>query len=80
MGAGGTTIVGFHMTSLKFEPIWMGTNMASIQTSISNIPSDISYMKYSSDLNLGEGLCIFTSFHFADSVLWNSLDFYVDLF
>ena len=27
--------------------------------------SDISYTKYSSDLNLEEGLCIFTSFHFS---------------
>ena len=36
----------------------------SIQISISkfceNISSDISYTKYSSDLNLGEGLCIFS--------------------
>ena len=27
-------------------------------------------MKYSSDLNLGEGLCICTSFHFPDSGLY----------
>ena len=27
----------------------------------------ISYTEYSSGLNLGEGLCIFTSFHFPDS-------------
>ena len=27
-------------------------------------------MNYSSDLNLGEGLCIFTSFHFQDSGLY----------
>ena len=27
-------------------------------------------MKYRSDLNLGEGLCIFTSFHFQDSGLY----------
>ena len=46
-----------------------------------NIPSDISYTKYSSDLNLGEGLCI-TSFHFPDSGLYllNSFDFYFDLY
>ena len=39
-------------------------------------------MKYSSDLNLGEGLCIFTSFHFPDSGLYllNGFDFYFDLF
>ena len=43
-------------------------------------PSDSSYTKYSSDLNLGEGLSNSTSFHCTDSVLWNGLDFYVDLF
>ena len=34
------------------------------------------------DLNLGEGLCIFTSFHFPDSGLYllNGFDFYFDLF
>ena len=44
--------------------------------------SDISYTEYSSDLNLGEGLCAFTSFHFPDSgrYLLNGLDFYFDLF
>ena len=47
-----------------------------------NISSDISYTKYSSDLNLGEGLCIFTSFHFPDSGLYllNGFDFYFNLF
>ena len=57
----------------------------SIQISISfgqNISSDISYTKYSSDLNLGEGLCICTSFYFPDSGLYllNGFDFYFDLF
>ena len=35
-----------------------------------------------SDLNLGEGLCIFTSFHFPDSGLYllDGFDFYFDLF
>ena len=39
-------------------------------------------MKYSSDLNLGEGLCICTSFHFPDSELYllNGFDFYFGLF
>ena len=39
-------------------------------------------MKYSSDLNLGEGLSICTSFHFSDSGLnlLNGFDFYFDLF
>ena len=47
-----------------------------------NISSDISYMKYSSDLNLGEGLCICTSFHFPDSRLYllNGFEFYFELF
>ena len=40
-----------------------------IQVSTKNISSDISYTKYSSDLKLGEGLCIGTSFHFPDSGL-----------
>ena len=42
--------------------------------------SYISYTKYFSDLNLGEGLCIFPSFHFPDSIslfwflLWSILN------
>ena len=35
-----------------------------------NISSDISYTEYSSGLNLGEGLYIFTPFHFPDSGLY----------
>ena len=35
-----------------------------------NISSDISYTENSSGLNLGEGPCIFTSFHFPDSGLY----------
>ena len=51
-----------------------------IQVGTSMTSSDISYTKYSSDLNLGEGLCIFTSFHFPDSGLYllNGFDFYFD--
>ena len=47
-----------------------------------NISSDISYKNYSFDPNLGEDLCIFTSFHFPDSGLYlsNGFDFYFDLF
>ena len=47
-----------------------------------NISSDISCTKYSSDPNLGEGLCIFTSFHVPDSgrKLLNGFDFYFDQF
>ena len=33
-----------------------------------NISSDISNTKYSSDLNLGESICILTSFHFPDLI------------
>ena len=42
----------------------------------------MSYTKYSSDLNLGEGPCIGASFHFPDSgrYLLNGFDFYFDLF
>ena len=37
---------------------------------------------FSSDLNLGAGLCMGTSFHFPDSGLnlFNGFDFYFDLF
>ena len=57
----------------------------SIQISMSlgtNISLDISYMKYSSDLNLGESFCICTSFHFPDAGLnlLNGFDFDFDLF
>ena len=46
------------------------------------ISSDISHTEYSCDLSLGEGLCIFTFFHFPDSGLYllNGFDFYFDLF
>ena len=39
-------------------------------------------MKYSSDLTLSEGLCIFTSFHFPDSGLYllNGFDFFIIYF
>ena len=39
-------------------------------------------MKYSFDPNLGEGLCIFTSFHFPDSGLYlsNGFDFILIFF
>ena len=70
------------------ELIQVSTSMVSpffIQTSIrlgKTFSSDVSYTKYSSDLKLGEGLCICTSFHFEDSglCLLNGLDFYFDLF
>ena len=60
----------------------------SIQISINlgrtsqNVSSNISYTNYSFDLNLGEGLCICTSFHFPDSGLYllNGFDFYFNLF
>ena len=47
-----------------------------------NIYSDISCTKSSSDLNLGEGLCICTSFYFPDSGLYllDGFEFYFDLF
>ena len=60
-------------------------HVVSIQISVSlgkTFLSDISYTEYSSDLNLGEGLCIFISFHFPHSGLYllNGFDFYFDLF
>ena len=75
--------VGFRLpcwSSSRWAPPWrLHTNLYK---SGWNISSDISYTKYSSDLNLGEGLCIFTSFHFPDSgfYLLNGFDFYFDLF
>ena len=52
------------------------------QKSDQNIFSDISYTEYSSALNFGEGLCVFSSFHFPDSEPYplNGFDFYFDLF
>ena len=43
---------------------------------------DISYTKNCTGLNLGDGLCIFKSFHFPDSGLYllNGFDFYFGLF
>ena len=57
----------------------------SIQSSINfgkTFSSNISYSNDSFDLNLGEGLFIFTSFHFRDSGLYlsNGFHFYFDLF
>ena len=48
---------------------------------VKHFSSDISYMKHSSDLNLGESLCIFTSFHFPDSglCLLNGFDFFLSI-
>ena len=44
--------------------------------------SDISYTEHYYSLNLGEGLCICTFFHFKDSGLYllNGFDFYFDLY
>ena len=46
------------------------------------ISPDISCAKYFFDQNLGEGICIFTSFHYEDSGIYllNSFNFYFDLF
>ena len=68
--------VGFRPPSWclsRWAPAWrLHTNSYEFAQ---NISSDISYMKYSFDLNLGEGLCIFTSFHFPDSGLCLSKGF-----
>ena len=61
--------VGFRppcWSSSRWAPAWrLRTDLYKFGQ---NIPSDISYTKYSSDLNLGEGLCICTSFYFPDSI------------
>ena len=64
----------------RWAPAWrLHTNLYK---SGYNISLDISYTEYSSDLNLGEELGIFTSFHFPDSGLYllNGFDFDFDLF
>ena len=64
----------------RWAPAWrLHTNLYK---SGYNISLDISYTEYSSDLNLGEELGIFTSFHFPDSGLYllNGFDCYFDLF
>ena len=64
----------------RWAPSWrLHTNLYKFGK---NISSRISYTEYSSDLNLSDGLCMFTSFHFPDSGLYllNSFDFYFDIF
>ena len=76
----------FLLVSVRHVEADPGEHQYSISTQISislgEISSDISYTKYSCDLNLGEGLCICTSFHFPDSGLYlsNGFDFDFDLF
>ena len=71
--------VGFRppcWCSSRWAPAWrLHTNLYKFGW---NVSSNISYTKYSSDLNLGEGLCIFTSLHFPDSGLnvLNGFDFW----
>ena len=67
----------FQMFSTGFDVLT--TNTSPLDPVIS---SDVSYTKYSSELNLGEGLCVSTSFHFPDSGLHllNGFNFYSDLF
>ena len=69
--------VGAHADELQH-----GVSMQKLHKFGYNISSDISYTNYSFDPNLGDGLCIFTSFHFPDSerYLSNGFDFYFDLF
>ena len=75
--------VGFRppcWSSSRLAPAWrLHTNLYEFGW---NISSDISCTKYSSELNLGKGLCICTSFHFPGSgfYLLNGFDFYFDLF
>ena len=62
----------------RWAPAWrLHTNFYKF---VQNISSDIAYTEYSSDLNLGEGLCMFTSFHFPYFLFYlvNRFDFYFD--
>ena len=64
----------------RWAPSWrLHTNLYKFGK---NFSSRISYTEYSSDLNLSDGLCMFTSFHFPDSgfYLLNGFDFYFDIF
>ena len=45
-----------------------------------NISPDISETKYIFDQNLGEGLCIFTSFYFPESGLYLIEQFYLFIY
>ena len=72
----------FLLVSVRHVGANPGGHQHRVSIQIPNICSNISYTKYFSDLNLGEGLGIFTSFHFPDSGLYllNGFDFYFDLF
>ena len=64
----------------RWAPAWrLHTNFYKFAQ---NISWDIAYTEYSSDLNLGEGLCMFTSFHFPYFLFYlvNRFDFYFNLF
>ena len=63
-----------------WAPTWR--TRSEEHTSELQSPIHISYANYSFHANLGEGLRIFTSFHFPDSGLYlsNGFDFYFDRF
>ena len=62
--------------SATFVPIWMGTSMVfpckTPKIWVKHFSGYLIYEIYKSDLNLGEGLWIVTSFHFPDSGFWPS--------
>ena len=64
----------FLLVSVRHVAWRLHTNLHKFRE---NISTDISYTKYTSDLNLAEGLCICTSFHFKDAGLHllNGFDF-----
>ena len=73
--------------SVGFRPPWRSSSRCApawrLHTNLYGFGiSDISYTRYSSDLNLGEGLCICSSFHFPDAGLYllNGFEFYFELF
>ena len=78
-------IAGFHVTSQKFKlliyrPYWDFALMMYLIEQLKTYKSGktvlrISRKLYFSNLNLGEGLCKFTSFYFLDSELYLSNGF-----
>ena len=69
--------VGAHLDEFQH-----GVSIQSFINLGKTFPRISSYTNYSFDPNLGEGLCIFTSFDFPDSGLYlsNGFDYYFDLF
>ena len=73
----------FLLVSVRHVGAHPGEHQHSVSIQISiNLGKTFLRISRSSDLNLGEGLCMCTSFYFPDSGLYllNGFDFYFDLF